>query len=151
MALEHALSCDLINVRLLGDQMAAQKTSAIFKLDQLELIRLVHLAGKSFPFHQVPGEITIQCIEGEIAVTVQGASNPLRAAEMMFLEGCAPQSEAAIKNSSALVTSVLCRTARTGSLRIGKARSHTTEQISFHQCHSGEGCLQRTLKRPQGR
>lgn len=109
MALEHALSGDPINVRPLGNQLAGKKTSAIFKSEQLELIRLVLLAGKSFPPHQVPGEITIQCIEGVIDVTVQGASNVLRPGEMVFLEGGVPHGVLAIEDSSALVTIVLGR------------------------------------------
>lgn len=111
MALAHALSGDPINVRPLGDQLANEKTSAVFKSEQLELIRLVLLAGKSFPPHQVPGEITIQCIEGEIDVTVEGASNVLRPGQMMFLEGGVPHGVLAIKDSSALVTIVLCKQA----------------------------------------
>jgi quercetin dioxygenase-like cupin family protein len=111
MALAHALSGDPINVQPLGDQLASQKTSAIFKSEQLELIRLVLMAGKAFPPHQVPGEITIQCIEGEIDVTVEGASNLLRPGQMMFLEGGVPHGVLAIKDSSALVTIVLCKQA----------------------------------------
>jgi quercetin dioxygenase-like cupin family protein len=109
MALEHALSGDPINVRPLGDQLGNQKSSAIFKSEQLELIRLVLMAGKSFPPHQVPGEITIQCIEGELDVTVEGASNVLRPGEMLFLKGGVPHGVLAIQDASALVTIVLCR------------------------------------------
>jgi quercetin dioxygenase-like cupin family protein len=111
MALAHALSGDRIDVQPLGDQIATQKTSAIFKSEQLELIRLVLMAGKAFPPHQVPGEITIQCIEGEIDVTVDGESNVLRPGQMMFLEGGVPHGVLAIQDSSALVTIVLCKQA----------------------------------------
>lgn len=109
MALSHALSGDPINVQPLGAHLATQKTSAVFKSDQLELIRLVLMAGKSFPPHQVPGEITIQCIEGEIEVTVEGASKRLCPGEMMFLEGGVRHGVMGIKDSSALITIVLCR------------------------------------------
>jgi quercetin dioxygenase-like cupin family protein len=44
----------------------------------LEVIRLVLLAGKVFPPHAVPGEITMQCIEGEVDVTVDGESHVLK-------------------------------------------------------------------------
>jgi quercetin dioxygenase-like cupin family protein len=109
MALAHAISGDPINVQPLGDQLSTQKTSAIFKSDQLELIRLVLLAGKSFPPHQVPGEVTVHCIEGEIDVTVEGESNVLGPGQMLFLKGGVPHGVVAIKDSSALVTIVLCK------------------------------------------
>lgn len=109
MALTHAFSGDPIDVQPFGDQLASQITSAIFKSDQLELIRLVLLAGKSFPPHQVPGEITVHCIEGEIDVTVEGQSNLLRPGQMLFLKGGVTHGVLALQDSSALVTIVLCR------------------------------------------
>jgi quercetin dioxygenase-like cupin family protein len=93
----------------LGDRLANHKTTAIFKSEQLELIRLVLMAGKSFPPHQVPGETTIQCIEGNIDITVEGTSNLLGPGEMMFLKGGVTHGVRAIEDASALVTIVLCR------------------------------------------
>jgi quercetin dioxygenase-like cupin family protein len=109
MALAHAISGDPINVQALGDQLPNHMTSAIFKSDQLELIRLVLMAGKAFPPHQVAGEITVHCIEGQIDVTVEGQSNVLGPGQMLFLKGGVPHGVVAIKDSSALVTIVLCK------------------------------------------
>ena len=41
-------------------------STAILKAGQLEVMRIVLLAGKSMPEHMTRGEATVQCIEGEI-------------------------------------------------------------------------------------
>ena len=61
------------------------------------------------PMHKVSGEITIQCIEGELDVQVDGNSTRLLAGQLMFLLGSVPHSVTAVANASALVTLVLVR------------------------------------------
>lgn len=107
MAIPHAESGDPIDIRPLGARLATEKNIALFKSDQLEVIRLVLLAGKVFPPHSVPGEITVQCIEGEIDVTVQGVSHVLAAGQILFLAGNVSHGVVALKDSSALLTIVL--------------------------------------------
>ncbi len=65
MAIPHAQSGQVIDVRPLGPSLADERTVALFKTDDLEVMRLVLTAGKSLPPHKVAGEITIQCIEGK--------------------------------------------------------------------------------------
>src|ERR1043166_8730001 len=62
MALPHAAPGEPLDVRALGETLVHHKTAALFKSQQLEVIRLVRPAGKVLPPHKVPGEITIQCI-----------------------------------------------------------------------------------------
>lgn len=107
MALLHARSGEPISIQPLGTRLPSEKTTALFKSEQLEVIRLVLLAGRSLPPHAVPGEITVQCIEGEIDVTAEGESHVLRAGEFLFLSGNVSHGVAALQDSSALVTIVL--------------------------------------------
>lgn len=107
MAIAHAQSGDPIDIRPLGPRLATEKNIALFKSEQLEVIRLVLLAGKVFPAHAVPGEITVQCIEGEIDITVEGQSHVLKAGEILFLAGNVPHGVVALQDSSALLTIVL--------------------------------------------
>ncbi len=109
MAIVHARPGEAINVQPLGVHLLSEKTTALFKSAQLELIRLVLAAGKSLPPHKVPGEITIQCIEGEIDVTAEGASHVLLAGQLLFLSGNVLHGVVAIQDSSALVTIVLAQ------------------------------------------
>ena len=107
MAIQHAGSGELINVQPLGSGLLGNKTTALFKSEQLEVIRLVLRAGKSLPPHSVSGEITIQCIEGQIDVTADGHSQLLQAGQMLFLSRSVSHGVVALQDSSALVTIVL--------------------------------------------
>jgi quercetin dioxygenase-like cupin family protein len=107
MSIPHALSGQPIEVAPFGNSLPEQRTVALFKSDQLEVIRLVLAAGKSMPTHKVSGEITIQCVEGTLDVQVNGSSTLLAAGQLMFLLGEVPHSVTAREPASALVTIVL--------------------------------------------
>ncbi|MEF7617527.1 cupin domain-containing protein [Aquincola sp. MAHUQ-54] len=107
MALQHARSGEPLDVQPFGAALPGQKTTALFKSAQLEVMRLVLMAGKALPPHQMPGEVTIQCIEGELDVTVAGESHRLAAGQLLFLEGGTPHGVVALRDASALVTLVL--------------------------------------------
>ena len=107
MAINHALPGQAIDVKPLGDAISRQKTVALFKSSDLEVMRLVLNAGKSLPPHKVPGEITIQCVEGSIDVTAEGKSHVLQAGQLLYLPGNVIHGVTAIENASALVTVAL--------------------------------------------
>ena len=107
MSIPHALSGQPVPVAAFGPSLAEQRTVALFKSEQLEVIRLVLPTGKSMPMHKVSGEITIQCIEGTLEVGVNGDSKVLQAGQLMFLLGEVPHSVTAREHASALVTIVL--------------------------------------------
>jgi quercetin dioxygenase-like cupin family protein len=109
MAIPHAAPGETIDVRPLGIDLAGAKTTALFKSEDLEVMRLVLMAGKSLPPHKVPGEITIQCIEGRIDVTAGGKSHLLAAGHLLLLSGNVVHGVAALEDSSALVTIALKR------------------------------------------
>jgi quercetin dioxygenase-like cupin family protein len=88
----------------LGDSVAATASSTLLKSAGLELIRLVIPAGREIPPHRAPGEITVQCIEGHVALEHDGRAIDLRAGDLVYL---CPQEIHALKgiaNSSVLVT-----------------------------------------------
>jgi quercetin dioxygenase-like cupin family protein len=109
MSIPHAQSGQAIQVAPFGPELGQQRTVALFKSAQLEVMRLVLLAGKAMPAHKLSGEITIQCIEGKLDVNVEGTSTLLQAGELMFLVGEVPHSVTALVDASALVTIVLHR------------------------------------------
>lgn len=107
MALPHATAGQSIDVQPLGARLEGAKTVALFKAQDLEVMRLVLLAGKSLPPHRVAGEITIQCIEGVLDVSVDGRSHVLHAGQLLFLAGGALHGVTALADASALVTIAL--------------------------------------------
>lgn len=107
MALSHASPGRPVDVGPLGAQLAEQRTSAVFKSRDLEVIRLVLRAGMSLPEHDVPGEITIHCIEGSLDVGHPGGRAALEAGQLLFLEGGARHDVTARTDATALVTIAL--------------------------------------------
>jgi len=109
MSISHALSGEAIDVLPYGNSLPEQRTVALFKSDQLEVMRLVLAAGKTQPTHRVAGELTVQCLEGEIEVEAYGDRTLLRAGQLLFLHGDVPHSMHARTPASALVSMVLCK------------------------------------------
>ncbi|OYT99956.1 MAG: hypothetical protein CFE40_01125 [Burkholderiales bacterium PBB1] len=107
MAIPHAQPGQVIEVQPLGARMTQEPTVALFKSADLEVMRLVLTAGKCLPPHSVPGEITIQCIEGAIEVTFDGGSQRLQPGQMLYLARGASHGVQALQDSSALVTVAL--------------------------------------------
>ena len=107
MAMHHAQPGEPINIKPLGAAMGTTKTTTLAKTDTLELIRLVLPAGKTLPEHKVAGEITIQCLEGELQLTAAGKTQVLAAGTLVFLSGNDPHAVRAITDATALVTIVL--------------------------------------------
>lgn len=104
MSLVHASSGDVISVRPLADALPNAVSTAIVRTPHLELIRTVLHAGRRVPEHTIGGELTLQCIEGELIVRAHGRDITLTPGQMLFLDGGVPHEVAAVKDSSALLT-----------------------------------------------
>ncbi|USX25307.1 cupin domain-containing protein [Oxalobacteraceae bacterium OTU3CINTB1] len=107
MALEHAKPGEVIALTHAGEDVSTFSSIALTKTEQIELIRLVLPAGKEMPEHHVKGEITFQCLSGEIAFITRGESTTVKAGEMLYLQGGAPHAVRALVDSVALLTIVL--------------------------------------------
>lgn len=107
MALKHLLPMQPVDIHPLEAGLAGAKSMALFKSAQLEIMRLVLPAGKSLPPHRVDGEITVQCLEGEVDIEAEGRHTLLRAAQMLYVQGGVSHSVAALSDSSLLLTVVL--------------------------------------------
>lgn len=104
MSLVHAGSGDVISVRPLADALPNAVSTAIVRTSHLELIRTVLHAGRRVPEHKTSGELTLQCIEGELIVRAHGRDITLTPGQMLFLDGGVPHAVEAVKDSSALLT-----------------------------------------------
>lgn len=107
MALPHADAGEAVDVRPYDGRLHSQRTVALFKSVDLEVMRLVLRAGQTLPPHMVPGEVTIQCIEGRLDVELDGVMRPLQAGQLLFLRGGALHALQALSDASALVTIAL--------------------------------------------
>ena len=107
MAIHHASSGELIDIRPLKDSLKTTISNALFKSNHLEVSRMVLLAGKEVPPHQMAGEMTIQCLEGSVELMVAGTTRSMRAGDLACLAGCETYALRAVEDSSLLVTMLL--------------------------------------------
>ncbi len=109
MAILHARPGEVVDISPFADRLTSEKTTALFKSADLEVMRLVLPAGKSLPPHRVAGEITIQCLEGAMVLRVEGNEQTLHAGQLLYLRGGVVHSVHAIEDTSALVTVALVK------------------------------------------
>ena len=107
MAISHLSSGEVANLLPLGDRLEQTPTTAFFKDEHLEVMRIVLLAGKQVPAHAVDGPITVQCIEGEVDIGMGDTHKVIRAGDLLYLAAGVSHELAALKNSSLLVTIAL--------------------------------------------
>lgn len=107
MAIPHAQSGDVVDVRPLGPSLATARTITLIKSKTLEILRLVVPAGKEIPSHEVPGEVVLQCLEGMVGVLVGADTRVLEAGQLLYLAGHEPHAVRGIQDASVLVTILL--------------------------------------------
>ncbi|WP_297907022.1 cupin domain-containing protein [Thiomonas sp.] len=109
MAIDHASPAQAVDVGPLGRGMQGERSKALFKARDLEVVRLVLRAGEQMAPHKVSGDITIHCLDGALDVSADGRSHPLRAGQLMYLPGECVHGLVATEDASALVTIALLR------------------------------------------
>jgi len=95
---------ELIDVRPLGDKLVDTASIALARTDDFEVMRVIMPQGKSIPVHSVPGELTLQCLEGTVEVQALGRTLTLEQGQMIYLEGNTPYALLAPRNASVLMT-----------------------------------------------
>lgn len=109
MAVPHALPGEIVDISPFGGRLTTERTTALFKSKDLEVMRLVLPAGKSLPPHKVAGEITIQCIEGAMMLRAGTDEHTLNPGQLTYVGGGVLHSVHAIEDMSALVTVALIK------------------------------------------
>jgi quercetin dioxygenase-like cupin family protein len=116
MAISHARSGDVVSVRPLGEKLCQATTTTLVKTDRLEVLRMVLPGGKRIRRHQVPGEITLQCLEGQVRVDLGDRVIELAPSELTYLDGHCTHDLQAVQDSTVLVTILLLREPKTSLL-----------------------------------
>ena len=107
MAIHHAASGERIDIRPLGSALANTRTHTLYKSEQLEVFRVVLLAGKTMREHAVVGEMTVQCLEGSLEFSIGDTHEVMRPGDLKCLAGGVPHALRAIEDTSVLVTLLL--------------------------------------------
>lgn len=110
MSLHHARPGELIDIRPLGEALRATPSQALVRSDQIEVLRLVLQAGENHPDHDVSASaITLQCLEGQVALHAYGVTQTLSTGSLVFLAAGVPHRVSAITDASLLMTLCLDR------------------------------------------
>jgi quercetin dioxygenase-like cupin family protein len=107
VAIHHASSGEVIDIRPLGTQLRDETTKALYKTNHLEVFRVVLPAGKQTRVHKVDGELTVQCLEGQVEFAIEGTKRLMREGDLVCLAGGEHHALKAIDDSSVLVTLLL--------------------------------------------
>lgn len=104
MSQYHPSPGEVVDIRPLGGKLPDAASIALFRTDDVEVMRLILPKGKSIPEHFVPGEITLQCLEGVVEIQALDKTQQLQAGELLYLHGNTPYAIVALDNASVLMT-----------------------------------------------
>ena len=104
MALPHVAPGEITRLEPLGERLTDTVSTALFKAAQLEVVRLVLPRGHTMREHRVQGEITLQCMEGALDLTVDGRTQRMQAGDLVYLAAGQPHALAAVQDTSLLLT-----------------------------------------------
>ena len=107
MALHHADSGEMINVRPLPGKIESALSRALYNSKHLEVFRMFLEAGKVIPEHQVQGELTVQCLEGSVEFSVKGATQLMWPGDLICVAGGEAHALKGVEDGSVLVTLLL--------------------------------------------
>ena len=107
MAIAHAASGQVIDLLPAAGAVTESRTVALFKSRSLELMRLVLPEGKTVAPHSVKGDITVQCLSGEINLFAGGEVRRMTAGQLLWLDGGVEHSLTAVSDAQVLVTIAL--------------------------------------------
>jgi len=107
MAIHHPLFCELINIRPFGSAITTARTVTLYKTQHLEAFRMVPLAAKEMPEHEVADELTVQYFEGSVEFSIGSTRDVMQAGDLKCIAGGIPHALKAIEDSSVRVTLLL--------------------------------------------
>jgi quercetin dioxygenase-like cupin family protein len=104
MALQHAAPAEKVHLPPLASMAAGSKTSALVKTDRFEAVHLLLRSGETIAPHAVEGYLTLQCLEGTVALETDSQSITLGARDWIYLERGERHALKATEDSSLLLT-----------------------------------------------
>jgi len=105
MALHHAAPGEVVDVRPLKEELRDAINVTLLRSEHLQVFRVVLSKGEEFSDHAVPGEITVQCLEGLIEFRIgRNEVQQLATGHLLYLDGGEPHALKALEDASVLVT-----------------------------------------------
>lgn len=88
MALHHAISGEVIDLFDPKQNVADDVSTALFRTDDIEVIRRVLQPGQSVPPHEINGDMTLQCLTGKFKLTAHGKTQCVGVGQLVYVAGC---------------------------------------------------------------
>jgi len=104
MALHHAVPGEIVDIGPLGDKLKDAINVTLLRSEHLQVFRVVLRKGEEFSDHAVPGEITVQSVEGLVDFSCHGEIKRLAPGQLLYLDGGEVHALKAIEDASVLVT-----------------------------------------------
>jgi len=100
----HIKTGEVINLETLRDGMPGNSTFALIKTDDMEVIRMVMPRGRDIMEHSVKGEMSVQCLKGQVIFQVEDEAKELTAGDWLHLSHNQPHALHARADSVLLLT-----------------------------------------------
>lgn len=100
----HIGSGEVVNLETLKGNMQVDASYALVKTDAMEVIRMALHKGKTISEHSVEGEMSIQCLKGDILFTLGTKAVELKRDDWLYLQKKQPFSYSVKKDTILLVT-----------------------------------------------
>ena len=107
ISIQHSTPGEILNIHTLKENLPKQTTFTLVKTENVEVIRMFLPEGKMIPEHSVSGEITVQCLSGEIDFLVDGQNRRMGPGDWLYLGGDQKHALNAVNESVVLVTILL--------------------------------------------
>lgn len=82
----HIQSGEVVNLETLKGQMDVDASYALVKTNDMEVIRMAVHKGKTIEPHSIEGEMSVQCLKGDILFMVDGNARELKAGDWLYLQ-----------------------------------------------------------------
>lgn len=103
MALQHVKPAQVVKL----SSSNCERSTALVKTEDFETIRLVVASGAKIPSHQVPGKMTLHCLDGHVEIGLVGQPVVMKTNDWLYLEGGAIHSVKGLADSTLLLTILL--------------------------------------------
>ncbi len=98
---------DAISIRPTAAAHGPIKPTVLIKADHVRVVRFMFSAGDELAEHTTPGDLVVQCLQGEVDFTAQGRTQTLRPDQLLYLPAKVPHSVKALDDSLLLLTIVI--------------------------------------------
>lgn len=100
----HIKAGEVVNLDTLKQDMSPDSSYALIKTPDMEVIRMVVPAGRDVEEHSVAGEVSVQCLRGEVEFYIGDETKKLTKGSWLFLNRNQPHALKGVTDAVLLVT-----------------------------------------------